>query len=475
MSEGWWTALYSLLVHDAIVAVLVPVVLLRRKEPAATIAWLFAIMAMPLIGALAFLMFGNDRLARRARGRGERKLRFRASLPQIVTNLASAIDVKGQLQLYKLLERINPYPPVVGNKVELYTDMRRNYEQQLEAIRGAEREVHVEYYIFQPDAIGVEFRAALIAAAQRGVKVRFLYDAVGSLNLGRAFLRTLADAGVEIACFLPFSLLTRRWTYNFRNHRKILVVDGRVAFTGGANVGNEYLGQSEHGPWTDMHLRVIGPAVAQLQRVFAEDWAFASGHALSPDELLPAIEPVGDVVAQVVPGGPDTRVSTYRELFFSAASNAVERLQIVTPYFVPSEAILVALQSAARRGVQVQIVVPGRSTHDFVQLAARSYYQELLEAGVRLYEYQDGFMHSKMITVDERWSHVGTANLDNRSMRLNFEVGIVFYDVEVTLALTREFDAYVDRSHRLDSATWRRRPLRRQLAENIARLFSSVL
>jgi cardiolipin synthase len=475
MTDGWLTALYSFLVHDLIVLVLLPVVLLRRKEPAATIAWIFAIVTMPIIGALAYLFFGNDRIKRRARRRGERKRRFRAVLPQVVTNLASPIDVKGQLQLYKLLERLNPYPPVVGNEVEILADMRRNYDLQLEAIGNAQREVHIEYYIFESDYVGEQFRDALIAAARRGVKVRFLYDAVGSLNLKRSWRREMIAAGIDTACFIPFSLLTRRWIYNFRNHRKILIVDGRVAFTGGANVGKEYLGESGVGSWADLQLRLVGPAVAQLQRVFGEDWAFASGHELPADELLPNIEPTGNVIVQVVPGGPDTKVPVYHELFFSAISTAVEQLQIVTPYFVPSEAILVALQTAARRGVRIQILVPGRSTHDFVHLAGQSYYQELLEAGIRLYEYQPGFMHSKLLTVDRRWSLVGTANLDNRSMRLNFEVGVVFYNVELTLKLDRLFDDYVKDSVRLDAATWRKRPLRRQVAENTARLFSSVL
>ncbi|MFO0944942.1 MAG: cardiolipin synthase [Planctomycetota bacterium] len=408
MTTGWLTAIASFVAHDVIVVCLIPVVLLRRKEPAATTAWIFAILLMPFIGAIAFLAFGNDRMARRSAMRESRKRQFRGTVRQVVEGHGSPIDMRGQLQLYRLLERINPLPTCVGNHVEIFQDMEKNYARQLAAIAAAKDHVHMEYYIFQTDEIGQRFRDELIAAARRGVQVRFVYDSLGSWSLNRSFLRKMREAGVEVAPFIPLNLLSRRWIFNFRNHRKILVVDADVGFIGGANIGLEYLGKSDVGHWADTHLCVTGPIVSHLQRVFAEDWAFASGQEIQGDHYYRATKSKGKVTAQVVPGGPDQPVPVYRELYFSAVANAVERIRICTPYFVPTEATLLALQTAARRGVDVRVLVPGRSTHYFVKLASESYYDDLLEAGVKIYEIKDGFMHSKVLSIDGRWSVVGT-------------------------------------------------------------------
>lgn len=475
MSTGWLTAIASFVAHDVIVVCLIPVVLLRRKEPAATTAWIFAILLMPFIGAVAFLAFGNDRMARRSAVRESRKRQLRGSISRVVEGLGSPIDMRGQVQLYKLLERINPLPTCVGNHVEIFQDMEQNYARQLEAIAGAQNHVHMEYYIFQTDEIGQRFRDELIAAAQRGVKVRFVYDSLGSWSLNRSFLRRMRDAGVEVAPFIPLNLLSRRWIFNFRNHRKILVVDAKIGFIGGANIGLEYLGKSDVGNWADTHLCVTGPIVSQLQQVFAEDWAFASGQEIKGQHYYRPPKSTGTVIAQVAPGGPDQSVPVYRALYFSAVSNAVERIRICTPYFVPTEATLLALQTAARRGVDVSVLVPGKSTHYFVKLASESYYHELLEAGVKIFEIKDGFMHSKVVSIDSRWSVVGTANFDNRSMTLNFEIGVVFYDPALTLQLDRTFDENVRQSRQINLADWRRRSIAKRTIENCARLFSSIL
>lgn len=471
----WLGTLGSFLVHDLIALLLIPIVLLRRKESAAKIAWIFAILLMPVIGAAAFLLFGNDRLARRIQRRGDRRRGVQRKIAAFFASLDSPVDVLGQLQLYRLLEHISPLPAVGGNQVEIYTDMHQNYTHQLDAIGNAKNHIHIGYYIFQPDRIGEEFRDALVAAARRGVKVRFLYDGVGSLRLTRTFLESMESAGIEVACFIPFRFFTRRWIFNFRNHRKILVVDGDIGFVGGANVGLEYLGESDCGPWSDTHARIIGPAVRHLQRVFAEDWAFARESDLSGPEHFPPPKPVGDKVVQIVAGGPDTEVAIYHVLYFSAVVNAVERVRITTPYLVPSEAIMLALQTAARRGVDVQIMVPIPTDNAFVRLAGNAYYEDLLEAGVKIFEYEPGFLHSKVLTVDGRWSVLGTANFDNRSMRLNFEVGVVFYDTELTVQLDRQFDASQKDCRRLELAQWRNRALVQRIAENFAKLFSPIL
>jgi cardiolipin synthase len=476
MHDPWalLAGLWSFL-HVSLALLCLVYLMLQRKEPAAAAAWIFAILFLPVLGAVVYLAFGSDRMARRARRRRERTRLAQSLVPAVVGNLASPIDAKGQLQIYKLLERICPYPPVAGNRLTILTDMYANFQQQIDAIYSAVDHVHLEYYIFRPDSIGERFGRALADAARRGVEVRFLYDAVGGLSLTNKFLRGLTDAGVVVARHIPMSLFSRRWIFNFRNHRKILVVDGKVAFMGGANIGEEYLGRSDVGAWFDMHLKIEGPAVLHLQRVFAGDWAFASGNAVKGSRYFPKTPPAGDLVAQVVPGGPHMETAVFHELFFSAISTAVARVRLMTPYFVPTEPLRVAVETAARRGVDVQIMVPGTSTKPFVRLASHSYYAELLDAGVKIHEFTPGFLHAKMLTIDGRWSLVGTPNFDNRSVRLNFEVGLVTYDVETTLKLDRIFDENLRVCARVDPKHWRERGLAVQVVENFARLFSPTL
>lgn len=467
---GLWSLLYVVLA-----VWLIPYILLQRKEPAATIAWIYAILFIPVLGAVAYLAIGSDRMARRARRRRERTRYVRSLVPAIVGELDSPVDVKGQVQLLRLLEKLSPYPPVAGNRLEIITDMDANFSAQIEAIHAAKDHVHLEYYIFRPDSIGDRFSRAMLDARRRGVEVRFLYDAVGGMTITRAFLRALSGGGVEIARHIPMSLLSRKWIFNFRNHRKILVVDGQVAFMGGANIGEEYLGRSSVGSWFDVHLKIQGPAVLHLQRVFADDWAFASGKALKGLRYFPSTPKDGELIAQVVPAGPDMDQAVFHELFFSAIATAVEKIRLMTPYFVPTEPLRVAVETASRRGVDIKIMVPGVSTKPFVRLASHSYYAELLDAGVKIFEYTPGFLHAKMLTVDGRWALVGTPNFDNRSVRLNFEVGLAVYDVETAVYLDRLFDENLELCARVEAKSWRDRSIAVKLVENFARLFSPSL
>jgi cardiolipin synthase len=470
------SVLISFLIHDLVVILLVPLVLLSRKEPQAKLAWMFAIILMPLVGALAFLFFGHNRLELRTRRLGLRKRRMLARLSPTLLDSQHPDDVEELTQLVRLIASLNPFPPTIGNLVSVYADMKQNFDDQLRAIESATHHVHIAYYIVQADALGARFRDALAAAARRKVQVRFLYDGVGSMNLTRRFLAELQSAGVETANFLPLSIWTRRWSFNFRNHRKILVVDGRVAFVGGANIGVEYLGQSARGPWIDTHFRIEGPTVRHIQRVFAEDWAFAGGSDLVDPSYFPALEPSdGGAVAQVVSGGPDEEALVWHELYFAAINQASERLRVMTPYLVPSPAVVMALQTAARRGVDVEILTTGVADKWLPRLASRAFYHELLEAGVKVRETTDAFMHSKVMTIDRRWSIGGTANLDNRSMKLNFEIGVIFYDRATTARFDAQFDSLLPGTRQIRHDAWRKRSWRDAVLEALAKLFAPIL
>lgn len=476
-----WTTILTVLVSavELFSFCLIPVVILRTRQPLAAVAWILGIILMPGIGSFLYLATGTTRVARKTRRKQLAREALEPQLPSLTSHeVAPPPDPNENVrtELMALACRIAETRPTWGNAVEVITDTNRAYGLQEQAIRDAKNHIHVEYYIFQPDETGLRFRDLLIAKAREGVRVRFLYDAVGSLRLGRRFLRPMWDAGIQAECFLSVNPLRRRWVFNLRNHRKILVVDGEVGFTGGVNVGNEYIGrQSQFGYWRDTHMVLRGPAVLQLQQVFALDWFFATDEELVAPELYPAAGEPGDQILQILASGPDLPVEVCHELFFSAISAARRHVLIETCYFVPPDSIRVALMSAAHRGVDVQIILPGRSAHLTALLAAQSYYEELLAAGCQIFEYTEGLMHSKMMTIDGEWSYVGSANLDNRSLRLNFEVGAVFYGPRMAGELESVFHTDRTRSRPLELAAWSSRSIVRRLAENTCRLMSPVL
>jgi cardiolipin synthase len=464
--------------HVVFSAVLVVLVLLRKKEPVSTVAWVLGVVFIPYVGGLAFLIFGNNRVERKVHRKRLSNAEISPLLPTLARYHGLSPDGDGAInqQLMGLANRIAGTRPTARNHVDVLLDTNRTYGLQEQAIREAKHHVHLEYYIFQPDETGRRFRDLLIDKAGEGVRVRLLYDAVGSSRLRKRFLAPLEEAGAEVACFLSVNPLRRRLIINLRNHRKILIVDGRTAFTGGVNIGNEYVGRSESlGYWRDTHLRLQGPSVLQLQQIFAEDWYFATDRELVATELYPPPEEPGRELVHVVAGGPDRGVEVFHELFFTAITTARQRIRLETSYFVPTSALQIALETAAHRGVDVGLLLPGRSAHRTVLLAAQSYYESLLSAGVKVYEYQRGLLHSKMLTVDGAWSFVGSANFDNRSLRLNFEAGALFYGHRIARQLEQVFDADVKDARELTLDEWHRRGLARQVAESTCRLLSPIL
>jgi cardiolipin synthase A/B len=366
--------------------------------------------------------------------------------------------------------------PTHGNEVELLTDTNRMLGLIEQAILSARETLHLEYYIWQPDRTGIRLRDLLIQKAREGVRVRFLYDGLGSFWLTQRFFRPMRDAGIQVATFLPGQTFRERWSLNLRNHRKIVVVDGRVGFTGGMNIGDEYLGRNPaYGFWRDTHLRVIGPVVWQLQQVFAEDWYFATGVELTREEAFPTVETHGGVTAQALAGGPDNDAEVFHALIFAAINEAKDRILLAASYFVPTPAIAEALEGAAYRGVRVRLLLSGRLNHVWTLLAGRSNYDTLLNAGVEIHEYQRGLLHSKTLMIDGHWSLVGSANLDCRSLQLNFEAGVVLYDKRLAEQLEQQFERDLQDAFWIKPEVWQRRPWYHVVGENFCRLFAPVL
>jgi cardiolipin synthase len=460
----------------------VPVVLARRKEPAATFAWIVALVTLPVLGLFLFWFLGRDRVRRPVRTRSEVNAALRQRIGDRLRPVEAVVHQtrmrtlegglfddapEGLRGVMRLALRTGRTEPSAGNDVRLLVGAPDTWAAIVQAIDGAERHVHLEYYAFRLGEASRSILEALLRAAHRGVAVRLLYDAFGSAGVGRK-LGALHAAGGKSAPFFPLDPIRRGATINLRNHRKLVTIDGKVGFTGGINVGDEFLA------WRDLHLRVEGPAVQKLEAVFIEDWFFATREDLLDSALSP-VEPRGASTIQIVQSGPDETVEAIQRLYFAAIASARQRVWITTPYFVPDRAVLVALETAALRGVDVKLLVPERSNWWLATDAGRAFYDGLLGAGVEIHEYLPEMLHTKAMVVDGNFATVGSANLDVRSFRLNFELVLVLYDPRLVGELEALFRADQKNARPLSLEAWRKRPFHQRVREGFGRLLSPLL
>ena len=445
-------------------------ILLQKRPPVATLSWLLGLAALPYLGFVVYLVFGPQRIKRHRL----RRARSRVSLPEP----EAWADAGGAAELATLATATTGIARDSAISVRLLVDGGDTYESLLEAIAGARHHVHLEYYIFAADRSGTLLRDALVERARAGVAVRLLMDAVGSAKCPRTFFAPLLEAGGEIAWFHPmrFGRIWQRTWINLRSHRKIVVVDGRIGFTGGINITDEENDRLRNDAYRDLHLRIEGDAVRGLQLLFVEDWAYASGQRdfiSSVVKAMPEREP-GPIAAQVLGSGPDSPWESIHRLHVGAIHEARKRVWLATPYFVPGEAALMALTSAALGGLDVRVLVPRRSDSLVVTLAARSYFDKLLAAGVRVYEYGPRMLHTKALLVDDDLALVGSANFDARSFSLNFEVCMLLRDHGVAAGLAQLFEADLAKAPRVRAD--RPQPLWSvRLPEAAARLLSPLL
>jgi cardiolipin synthase len=378
--------------------------------------------------------------------------------------------------LFRVAQHLTHLRATSGNRVDVLAQGGDAYDAIGEAIDAARHHVHAQYYLIRDDATGAWFRERLVAAAKRGVSVRLLMDGFGCFGLPRSWRRPLLGAGAEVADFLPMRSLLLQ-PVNLRNHRKIVVVDGATAFTGGLNVGDEYRGHMAGlGAWRDVHLRIRGPASRELQRVFFQDWAFATGRFIAPEGYFPrADSPEGSATIAIVPSGPDTRTEAIQRLFVGAISGATREVAVTTPYFVPNESLRVAMELAAMRGVRVRVILPSKSNHAVTFHAGRSFYAQLIDAGVEVCEYEPGIVHAKTLVADSQVALVGSANMDLRSFRLNFEVHTLVHDESTAAALRTEFERDSAQSRLVDAPSWLARGWSPRVKEGAARLVSPLL
>ncbi|MBV6517316.1 MAG: Major cardiolipin synthase ClsA [Planctomycetes bacterium] len=451
----------------------------RKRDAPSAIAWSLAIIFLPVIGLAAFLLFGLERIPRRLKRKAAQARNVRDLFKRQLTDSQAVATMearRGWQGLGLLAENAGAPPIMEGNDVKLLEHGQPAFDAIIEAISAAKHHVHVEEYIFRDDRLGRELLDAMIERARAGIKVRLLVDAVGSFGNWRT-IRHLKKAGGEGAVFMPLLPWFKATFPNMRNHRKIVVVDGRVGFLGGLNVGEEYAGRRfRNRHWADAHLRIAGPAVSEVQRVFLEDWDFATGHMPEAAECFPMIEPCGNSRVQILSGGPDDEQNALRQAYFAAITSADKNLKIATPYLVPDLAMREALKTAAMRGVDVTILTQGKPPDSWLTYwASRYYWDELLCSGVKLFEYQRGMMHAKMVLADHAWATIGSANLDNRSLRLNFEVTASFDSPGDIRLFYERFESELKRARQVTLRGFRKRSLTARAFEELARLASPLL
>ena len=395
-------------------------------------------------------------------------------------------------------ESLSENPLSIGNKVTLLQDGKATYAAMLRAIRGARHNVHVESYIFEADEVGQEFAQALVERRRAGVKVRVMYDAVGSIDTPRDFFKQLSDQGIEVVEFNPVNtgtVLTEGLRLNHRDHRKLTVVDGRVAFLGGINISSVYTpsgssggsgGSSPSGgekkktpysdkPWRDTAVQLEGPVVTDLQRAFVKMWEGAKKERIDARDLYPKLEPAGKQVVRAIDSSPEGGPNPLYVGLISAIESAEKSVHITIAYFVPHQELLEALEAAARRGVDVRLILPSKTDSNLVLYAGRSYYGELLDAGVHIYERKSRLLHSKTAVIDGVWSTVGSTNLDWRSLSTNAELNAVVLGPEFGEQLERSFEADIALSEAITPRKWASRPFTDRLRENGARAWALIL
>lgn len=447
--------------------------LMSSRTSQGAIAWIISLLSIPYVAVPAYWVFGRPRFYGYVSARGERDTVLRRVLARYRQQIEPYIAEPDSGEV-RAVEQLAMMPLTVGNRTELLIDGQETFDSLFAGIDTAEEYVLIQFFIVRDDALGLQLKHHLDRAVGRGVRVYFLYDEIGSRKLGEGYLKDLHEAGVAVSPFNSSRGLRHRFQLNFRNHRKILVVDGRVGWLGGFNVGVEYLGEHRrHGPWRDTHLKLTGPSVLGLQEAFWEDWHWATGEVLSLTWQPQSICPDGQNVV-IVPSGPADRQETASLLVQQAIHSAKERLWVTSPYFVPDRGVQDALRLAAMRGVDVRIMIPERPDHLLVFLSAFSFLPDMLRAGVKVYRYQPGFLHQKVILIDGHSATVGTVNLDNRSFRLNFEITAYVIDprfaAEVRLMLQKDFA----NCRRISYDELRDRPLWRKVISRAAYLLSPI-
>ena len=465
----WITIVLLTLYAFAAIGIIISL-LLNGVRPSKTLAWLLAIFTIPVGGMLLYLLVGRNR---RKQKLYRQRFRFPERGDPPLQNLEHSKSPPGMI--CRLIEKHAGFPLSNSNEVTLLKDGKNTFKSVFEALEGAQKTIHLQYYIFEEGALADQLLELFIKKEAAGVEVRLIYDSIGSYSLSRSYLKRLRAAGIEAYPFLPFRFGKFLRSLNYRNHRKIIVVDGHTAFTGGINISDKYLkGDKSLGMWHDMNLMIRGRAAQHLDTVFINDWELVTQNRLPLPKAKQVAKPIQSPI-QILATGPDDDFPLMEQMYFALINSARHYIYITNPYLIPTQAIQTAIQTAALSGVDVRILVSAQADSKLVSWCVRSYFQRFLMAGVRIYLYPEGFLHSKVITVDDSLSTVGTANVDNRSFQDNYEVNALSYDPGIAHQLKMDFLEDSRNSIALDLETFIKRPWSHRLAEGAARTLSPLL
>lgn len=459
--------------------VLIPVVI-RRHDIGEALAWLLIIFFQPIIGAAIYFVVGRNLLGRTRIAQHEQAIRLVDTEEHRNAQREHAADPQeipeNRRDLVRLAQSMGRMPMLRGNSVELIGEADDFFSRLVHAIDSAQHHVHLLYYIMSDDDSGRRICEAIVRTAERGVRCRVLLDGVGSRTALERLGPRMRNAGAEVHAALPVKLLRRQFArIDVRNHRKLVIIDGRTAFTGSHNACDADYGKRNVGEWIDLTACLTGPIVYQLQQLFLEDWAAETGSVPDDDSLFPAPEHTGDVPMQSVPSGPGDRSETFHHIAVSAINEAEKSIVMTTPYLLPDEPSLLALRMRALAGVRVEIIVPEKPDHPLVATAAKAYYEDLLSAGIRLHLYKGGVLHAKTFAIDDSFVLLGSANFDRRSFKLNYELNLLMLGESVVEALSTHHDRYKRSAHLLTLEEVSAIPAWRQLIHHTAKLFSPLL
>jgi len=476
------------LVFTASISLMVIVLVLENGSPVRTLAWILVLVYLPIIGFFLYLFFGrNWRKSRIFSRKGTKDLlHLQEHLLEGECSLNHKDFFDNQLsnKLIKLLENNSKALLTCHNNVEIIPDTQTAFSKMLACIRTAKESIHLEYFSISNDSIGKQFKEILISKAKDGVKIRLIYDSVGCWKLSRHYKHSLKKAGIELYPFLPSPFPTISSRLNYRNHRKLVIVDNETAFLGGLNIGNKYLSKSRYfGYWRDTLLIITGRSVRSLQAIFLTDWFFVSKQnilkeylAESPAEAKQKTYDTGkNIPVQIVSSGPDSDWESIMQTYFACIANARQSVHITSPYLILNESLLMALKTASLSGVEVKIILPSKPDHHIVFWGSRSYYTELMLSGVRIYEYKKGFIHAKVLIIDEEIVSIGTANMDLRSFNHNFELNAMLYNHEIATVAEQQFQDDLLDCRQIIPADFSNRSIWQKTKESICRLFSPLL
>lgn len=466
------------------IILMILILVLENGSPANTLAWVMVLIFIPVLGFIFYLLFGRNWRKRRVfTNKSAADEGYLRRYGGIGFAAAGASELMGTIsKLSRLLENNSKAALSYHNRISLFADTNEAFSHILEGISLAKHHIYLEYFSVESDATGNALKDTLIRKAKEGIQICFIYDDVGSWKLSRSYKSELREAGVQFLPFMPVWIPFLNSRLNYRNHRKLVVVDGHTAYLGGLNIGDKYLGKHRYfGYWRDSLARIEGEGAQALEAIFAMDWNFVKRsrkeqHPDLPFSLEPGYTPPSEFVpVQIAASGPDSDQASIMQLFFAAITSAQRSICISTPYLILNESLRMALRTAAISGVKVQIVLPAKADHFMVFWASRSYFSDLMEVGIELWEYQKGFNHAKIMIIDDGILLIGSANMDLRSFNHNFELTAAIYDLDVAKAASLHFNEDIQASTRIEISEFNRRSMLQKSKESLCRLVSPVL